>query len=185
MKQTAESFASYDPKTNSIVVKGAKIDYRYAEPRYPVTVTASFKDVFGIYRSLEKKLNLVVIHLNYPEVRLSDIVHFTYDESKLGFRLSSSSEYLSLGEERPRAFVSQVTSDGEIWIGWDKPIEASNDLESLLKSKVAVPASSTEENSVVVFDTSVKLPKWFVIRDAFEVEFLPVDETSNQVVQLE
>lgn len=48
-----------------------------------------------------------------------------------------------------------------------------------------MPANKREENSIIVYDKVSKLPKWYLIRYAFEVELLPIDERSDQVSELE
>lgn len=54
----AASFATYIESSNTLLVEGAKINLKEVEPRYAVTLTASYTDVFGFYRQFSKQINL-------------------------------------------------------------------------------------------------------------------------------
>jgi hypothetical protein len=131
-------------------------------------------DQHGIQHSFSRRFHLDLLHFKYPEVRLTDTLYFLGDPA-IDFEILPEAQD---GDdfERPKVFFIGKTKDGDIKLGWDIGIEQTQDVSALLTERIGTVTDSNSKDSIVVFDRTNELFKRYIVKKAFEIEYLPADD---------
>ena len=93
-------------------------------PRYLITVESFYTDVFGLEHFISRSFHIEIMHVTFPDIKLSDKVYFTEDPS-IDFSLPQSAvnSRNSSNEMEPEIFVIGKSNDGKIRLGWSVPMK--------------------------------------------------------------